>query len=200
MPSGERLLAVSITGIVHKKDGSSVTFKLDSVCGDAIAPCEFQKNFTHEATYPFPQPWPFKPADFESLEFSLDKAQRLTTEDGFHVSGFIAKDEGCFSDYLATKALTGVALRKKLVELVEYGCGFVIEQPQQAEPLPKTKKSFGVGAKKVAAVMVVLHDEKLALGYGLSQLSPHFLETGWVIASALVPGPVLTTREIGVTR
>ena len=191
--SGEKLLGVSVAGIVHKKDGTVIKFRLDSVC-ETVAPCDFPKGFTHEVTYPFPQPWPFKPADFDSLEFTLEKAQRLTTEDGFHFSGFISKDEGCFNDYLATKSLTGVILRKRLVELVEYGCGFALETPQAVGVLDKTKKTFGTGAKKVAAVQVYILDEGVFLGH---ERSPHFLDTGWVPVSALIPGPVLTTEEIG---
>jgi hypothetical protein len=30
--------------------------------------------------------------------------------------------------------------------------------------------------------------------------SPHFLDTGWVPVSDLIPGPVLTTEETGVVK
>lgn len=202
----EKLFGVSIVGNVHKKDGTGVKFKLDSVCERyveglsrpiTLSPCDFPKGFTHKATQPFMRPWPFTPGDFDSVDFTLESAQRLTTEDGFHVSGFVAKDEGCFNDYLATKSLTGVILRKKLVELIEYGCGFVLENPQAADIFDKTKKLFGVGTKKVAAVQVMLLDEGIFLGH---ERSAHFGDTGWVLVSSLAPGPVLKREEIGVVK
>ncbi len=103
-----------------------------------VGPCDFQEGFTHEVTYPFYQS--FTPADFESVEFRLEAAQRLRVKDGFRFSGLIAKDEGCFDDYLATRSLTGVALRKKLVELVEFACAIVVEKPQEVFVLDQTKK------------------------------------------------------------
>lgn len=195
--SGEKLLRVSITGTVHKKDGSVVKFNLDSACGASVAPCDFQKDFVHEATYLFPQPWPFKPGDFDSIEFILEKAQRLNTKDGFHFSGFVAKDEGCFNDYLATTSLTGLALRKKLVELVEYGCGFIVEKSQAANILENTTKTFRVGTKKLSGVKIYLSDEGILLGL---EPSPHFSDSGWVLLSALEPGPVLIAEEIGLKK
>jgi hypothetical protein len=195
--SGERLLGVSIAGIVHKKDGTVVKFGLGSICGGA-ALCDLPKGFTHEAMYLFSQPWPLKPADFDSLEFTLERAKRLITEDGFHFSGIISKDQGCFSDYLATKTLTGVLLRKKLLELVEYGCGFVVEAPQEALVLEYSKAAFGVGTKRVAAVEVDLLGLVDVL---MGNKPPSFpFSTGWVPRSTLVPSPVLRAAEIGVSK
>ena len=190
--SKEKLLNVSIVGRVHKKDGTVLTFKPSSVSGKALSglPSSLPEDFVHDAAYAFSQPWPFKPADFDSVEFILETAQRLTTKPGFHFTGFIAKDEGCFSDYLATKSLTGVALRKALVELVEYGCGFVVEKPQQAWIVEKTKKGFGVGAKKAVGVEVALPDTEY-LVLGLDPPSRAF-DSGWVLFSALTPGPVVS--------
>src|SRR5450759_3766978 len=42
--SGERLLQVSIGGIVHKKDGSVVNFTLENGCGTRA--CDFETEFT----------------------------------------------------------------------------------------------------------------------------------------------------------
>ena len=199
--SGESLLRVSITGIVHKKDGSVVEFTPD-VCRSppSLPPrplYDCDENSIYDSRCPFGQPSPFTSAEFESLNFRLDSAERIRRTDGFHVSGFIAKDEGCFSDYLATRSLTGVALRKKLVELVEYGCGFVLDRPLQAKPVEFTKKAFGTGPKKVVAILVSLFDERLLVG-NPKDPSPYSTEFGWVLVSALDPGPVLTTEQIGV--
>ena len=194
--SGARLLGVTVAGTVHKKDGTVVKFNLDGVC-KSLPPCEFPKDFTHDAMYLFSQPWPVKPPEFDSVEFTLDTAQRLITEDGFHFAGFIARDEGCFNDYLTTQSLTGLILRKKLVELVEYGCGFIVEKPEAVFVGPK--KTLGVGAKKVAAVLVDLGVYRENVLMGLKQ-QPYWFEAGWVQASALIPGPVLTTEEIGVLK
>jgi hypothetical protein len=191
--SGEKLLGVSIVGTVHKKDGTVVEFR-PYIC-DTLIFCDFPKSFSHETTYPFGQPWPLYPADFVSVEFALQSAKRLTTKDGFRFSGFVSKDEGCLADYLATTSLTGVLLRKKLTELVEYGCGFVVDSPQGVLVLDGSKKTFGVGAKKVAAVHVIVLDEAILLGQGRS---PHALEDGWVLASGVVRGPVLEVEELGV--
>lgn len=187
--SDDRLFGVSICGIVHRKDGGTVKF-------DLAIEDDSKRGWTHKAIYPFRRPWPFQPADFDSVEFMLDRAQRLTTEEGLHVAGFIAKDEGCLKDYLATESLAGVTLRKKLAELLEYGCGFVADPPLAATISEGSKKTFGVGAKKVAVIKVFLLDEGSALG---RERSRHAFEFGWVPVAALTPGPVLTREEIGVT-
>jgi hypothetical protein len=185
--SGGRLLRVSITGIVHKKDGSLVKFNLGG---------DFQEDSIHDATYMFGQPTKFWPEDLDSVEFTLEKAERLTTKDGFHFKGFVAKDEGCLNDYLATKSLAGVALRKRLAELLEYECGFVVENAQEAHVLEETKKSFTLGKNKFSAVQIILWDEGIRLGL---DPSPHFSDSGWVLLSTLVPGKVLITEQIGMT-
>lgn len=144
----------------------------------------------------FGQPTKFWPEDFDSVEFTLEKAERLTTNNGFHFRGFVAKDEGCLNDYLATKSMAGVALRKKLAELLEYECGFVVEKAQEAHILEETKKSFALGKDRFSAVQIILWDEGVRLGL---DPPPHFSDSGWVLASDLVPGKVLITEQIGVT-
>ncbi len=191
--AGEKLLGVSVAGTVRKKDGSIVKFSLDSICKDRS--CDLEKDSVHNATFPFLQPWPFSQADIQSVEFSLAAAKHLRTIEGFHVSGFIAKDEGCLSDYIDTKSLAGLALRKKLVELVEFGCGFIVDKPISAILLPSTKKTVGTGTKKSTVIQVFLRDEGVFVGL---DPSPHSLKDGWIATSALVPGKVLTTEDLVV--
>ena len=57
----------TITGTVHKRDGSVVQFTL-RVCDDFP---RFSKDVEHKVAYPFSKPWPFSAADFVSVEFSL---------------------------------------------------------------------------------------------------------------------------------
>jgi hypothetical protein len=213
--SGEKLFNVVIVGLLHMKDRSIVKFRLD-------ARNDLPKNFTYEANgasfkldgsdsvdagyvpvNAMAPPWPLKPADFDSVEFYLGSAQRYTTHDGLRVSGFIAKDEGCFTDYLATKSLTGVTLRKKLVELIQYGCGFVIEEPQMAIILANSQKAFGVGNKRVTAVRVMLSDEgQFLLGVDAERhtAAAHWGETGWILSNVPVRGHLLGTEDIGISK
>jgi hypothetical protein len=191
--SSENLFGVSVAGFVRKKDGTVIRFK-PYICGTSTS-CDTLKTFVHETTYPFGQPWPFRPAEFDSVEFVLESAQRVTTKDGFHASGFVAKDEGCLNDYLGTRSLTGVNLRKKLVDLVEYGCGFFLEHPEAAGVLSGKKKMFGTGAKRVAAVEIIIVGEEILPG---QRSGPHVSEYGWIQESALSPGRVLILEQIGV--
>jgi hypothetical protein len=183
--SGGRLLRVFINGVVHKKDGSVIHF-------DLCTACDFEKDSAHEVSYAFGQPTKFYPADFDSVAFTLEKAERLRVEDGFHFSGFVANDEGCFNDYLATKSLMGVMLRKKLDELLKYDCGFIVEKAQEVRLLQK--KTFSLGSRKVAAEQIIIWDRLAVLG----TTGPDFGRTGWVLLNSLEPGDVLTTEQIGV--
>jgi hypothetical protein len=193
--SGRILLRVSITGIVHMKDGSAVRFTVGGACDKGAPPCDLGEDFVHEAQTMFGQPSKFYQEDFESVEFTLE-AKQLKTEAGFHFAGFVAKDEGCFNDYLATKSLKGIALRKKLAELLGYGCGFVVEMPLQAHILDE-KKTFTIGQKKFTGVHIFLTDIGIQLGLD----SPsHHNDFGWVLIDALEPGTVLTLEDIGTTR
>jgi hypothetical protein len=88
--SGGRLLRMFITGVVHKKDGSVIRF-------DLCTACDFETDSVHEVSNAFGQPTKFYQADFDSVAFTLEKAERLKVEDGFHFSGFVANDEWCLT-------------------------------------------------------------------------------------------------------
>jgi hypothetical protein len=195
--SGQTVLNVSIEGTVHKKDGTSERFDPECISPNldfSPLPAVLPKDSGHEVAYVFDG---VTLANLDSVEFTLQRARRLTTKDGSHVSGFISKDEGCFRDYLATIELTGVAVRKKLAELLEYGCGFVIEKPAEASPM--NKKAFVVGAKKAFGIQVELMDAE----YSLLGIEPpsHPFSSGWVLDAALVHDGVLAPgQEIGVSK
>jgi hypothetical protein len=192
--SGRILLRVSITGVVHKKDGSVVKFTVANACDKGIAPCDLRADFTGDAQTMFGQPSKFYPEDFESVEFTLE-AKQLKTEQCFHFVGFVAKDEGCLNDYLATKSLTGIALRKRLAELIEYECGFVVEKPLRAHILGE-EKTFTIEHTTFTGVHVFLTD----LGVQLGLKPPSHPSSGWVLMDALELGTALTLEDIGMTK
>lgn len=195
--SGSRLLTLSVVGLIHTKNGNVFNFTLDSICKGSFG-CDLEKDASVETTYSFSQPWQFMPPDIESVELVLKKGQRLVGKDGYHISGFIAKDEGCLKDYLGAISLGGIALRKRLAELIQYDCGFVVEGSMQAIVQKETKKVLTIDARtKVDIVRIGLFDEKLYLAL---QPSEHNLEIGWVAVKALESGLILTPENIAVEK
>jgi hypothetical protein len=193
--SGSRLLTLSVVGSIHTKNGNAFEFTLDSICKSSLA-CDLDKDAVVEATYSFSQPWKFMPPDIESVELVLKKGQRLVGKEGYHVSGFIAKDQGCLNDYVSATTLSGLALRKKMAELLEFGCGFVVDKPLQALLTDNDIKILKSASKsKTTGLRVGLLDERIFLGI---EPSPHNLESGWVAIGALEPGLVLCTESIGI--
>ena len=182
--SGLPLHLYEVSAYVHKKDGSVAVF---SVCGGPGAYCQggtLPINASKEVRYGFVEPWPFTKDNFESVEFEISSGYRPATEkDGYEVEGFLAKDEGCFKDYVSALSLEGIELRKKMSELLGYGCGSVIEKTTAAVALEK--KVFVVGKKRVTGLSVLLCDEQEILGFEPS-LSPKMERTGWVSTNAIV--------------
>lgn len=183
---------MSITGIVHKKDGSVVKFTV-AACDKGNPPCDLREDYIHDSQTMFGQPSKFYPEDVERVEFTLGQVKG---QPGFHFAGFVAKDEGCFNDYFTTKSLTGIELRKKLAELLEYKCGFAIETPLEAHFLEEPK-TFTLNKKKFIGVYVSL--TYFGVLFGLDA-PPHHNDSGWVLLDDLEPGIVLTLEDIGTTK
>jgi len=66
--SGVDLTLDTLTGTIHKKDGSTVQFSFN-VCD--VRWCDFPKDSAREVSYPFPKPWPFAAGTVASLDVSL---------------------------------------------------------------------------------------------------------------------------------
>ena len=195
----EPLSGAKIVGGIQKKDGQIITFVPQPITDDLKLkpfPRVFAGDFNQQIAYVFPSGT--NPSDFRKIEFFLTDGRLFTTKPGFHVSGFIAKDEGCFKDYLETQKLAGLALRKRLAELLEYGCGFVVERPEAVAVA--LRKTFVLSPQsKVAGANVMLTEEE-AIALDLDIPSRPF-RTGWVPASALEAGGVLTLGdEIGIRK
>lgn len=195
--SGENLSAVLITITVHMTGGKTVVLSLNSL----------RSRFAKDEVHPFSERWPpDSPADIASVEFRLESAIHVITTEGFHFSGFIAKDEGCLKDYLSTKLLAGVVPGEKLKELVGCDCGSVLEKPLAVAI--SGQKGLWIGANEVLADNVVLYDETLnadamwrILATEYARLHPGSsarFKLGWVLMSELVLGPVLTIEQLGL--
>ena len=66
--SAETLKAVELVGIVRKKDGSTVSFWLDTPV-ISCSYCVFRKDSVTTVQQEFAKPWPFTERDFESVSF-----------------------------------------------------------------------------------------------------------------------------------
>lgn len=185
----EDLLDPVLLGIIHKQDGSQVKFP-------AYPAQDIPKDLTQaKVGYSFLKPWPFSASnEVVSIEFRLETARRRILVDGFHFSGFSATDEGCLKDYLAARTLQGVALRKRLAELVSYNCGVVIDPPMAATHKDVEKKTLQVAGKRVQVAHALFWDEA-AFVRGTDHRTP---EVGWVVLDEMKPERVLTTEDIGV--
>jgi hypothetical protein len=72
--SGKKLLNVSVVGIVHKKDSTVVKFNVLGVSENRFYELtNLPKNSVRGVGWLFTQPWPFKPAEFDSVEFILEE-------------------------------------------------------------------------------------------------------------------------------
>ena len=59
---------------------------------------------------------------FAFLSFSLALVAQEPGTVGYSVSPLVIKDEACARDYLKASSATGLELRKRMAELVTYGC------------------------------------------------------------------------------
>jgi hypothetical protein len=77
------------------------------------------------------------------------------SESAFGFAG-ILRDEACFRDYLSATHLSGLALRKKIAELIFFGCGFIVEDQVVGVV---TTKAVGTGAARLMLTMIVITPE-----------------------------------------
>jgi hypothetical protein len=77
--SGETLKTVQLAGIVRKKDGSTVSFWLDTPV-ISCSYCIFRKDSVTTVKQEFPEPWPFTEQDFESVSFVFSDAWQSPQE------------------------------------------------------------------------------------------------------------------------
>jgi hypothetical protein len=181
--SGADLLQAAIVGSLEKTDGTVIRFPV-------FPERDIPKDLAGPVGYAFSRPWPFSAGEIKSVRFVLERAQRNISRDGFHAKvTFIAKDEGCLKDYLAARSLEGIALRKAIKELIEYGCGFIPELPLGLEIL--RRKTIEKDATKIAVALVSLRDERALLPPGSIPAA------GWVPIDELISGEILATEEIG---
>lgn len=106
--------------------------------------------------------------------------------EGYVIDPVIAEDRGCMIDLLRAKSEEGVAARKRLEELVRYGC--IRSLTGIFHATSRESESVTIGDKKIPIRrMIIIVDpemEKLALGKALDFNSDSFAE-GWIIDSTL---------------
>lgn len=114
------------------------------------------------------------------------KGIERTAEKGRVYSGPIALQSDCITDVASLSDLSGLALRKKATELVQYGC---METVQGAFVMTSAKSIFvpPTGPKKVEFIEAAL---------SIGDPSHRTLKNGWIRADRIVPGEA----EIWVNR
>ena len=186
--AGEDIINPVLTGTIHLRGGAMVRFP---VYPTQVIPKTLAQG---RVGYSFLKPWSFsKESDISGVEFRLEEAQHFAAMDGFRISGFIAKDEGCLKDYFAARSLDGIALRKKLAELVQYGCGAFADPPMTTGAAIR-KRALLIGSKRIAIVAALFEDE----GSQIPGAEHRDNRIGLALFDELRPSKILTTEEIGV--
>jgi len=176
------LALITLEVSIRTPNGNTYSFEVPNVC--YRFPCE--NGSTHEAWRAFLSPYPYTADGISSVDIAIKSGVRLVRGRGLTATGLFANDPGCLKDYRAARLMTGVALRKKLAEIAEYGCGVFLDKPTHVTLDGKITE---------AGAPVSFVDDGFVLGFGPSTLA---FRRGWVVPSLLANSEVLLQEDIGL--
>lgn len=185
------LLNARFYAVVSTRNGTS--FPVEIRCGQDC-PRWFGVGASFKASRKFLSPWPFKPEEVTQSTIQATDGLKVIEKSGERFSGFIAKDIPCFKDYAQTKLLAGLMLRKKVSELLEYGCISAVETPLEVT-VKLGADIVIIGTSKVKIVHILLSDDRYRVGLTETQSSSH-LADGWVSADSLTRDTIFGTEPI----
>lgn len=174
-------------------NGTSFTFTpvdITGPLGDIDAKFNLKDKASVKIQAAFEKPWPFRPDSMSEVEISA-KWSMAWTEKGMRFDGFLAKDKPCLRDYVQATLEGGLAGRKKIAELLTYGCGEAISSKPQASI--EKAESILVNGKKDEALLLFLSDDLAELKSSSSTVM--IPKIGWGVRSALTPADILTWKS-----
>ena len=138
----------------YTSDGKTFSYEVAGETDDSGVVTKFIRKFI--------PPFEYKLADISKIQIVAMSGTTLEFESRESFAGFMAKDPGCMKDLLKAKRQEGLAERKALAELLQYGCIKAIEGPAW---IGFRKDAPEIGPGVVMVALLAADDENSGEGY-----------------------------------